>query len=167
MASTPVFSVAVRCIEVGRRVAIRAGVNQRMMPAAMLAVVVLLASRIEQLANVAGLPSSGRPIQQIAQQFPVAAVIKAQTALRFAGKLVKPREQRNAQRVARENPARILAELREHGRTNELAAARLIVIGTLALELTAIVRDETHTDQVAVDEVGKFSVHKYTHDVGL
>ncbi|CAH2904150.1 MAG: hypothetical protein PCALPYG88_7228 [uncultured Paraburkholderia sp.] len=48
-----------------------ARVHQRVVPAAMLAVVILLAPRIELLAHVVRLPSCRRPIEQIAQQFPM------------------------------------------------------------------------------------------------
>jgi hypothetical protein len=77
--------------------AVGARIDERMMPAAMLPVIVLHVAGVEQLAYVVRLPFSGRPIKQITQQFPITAVIEAQHALRLPCELIERREQRHTE----------------------------------------------------------------------
>jgi hypothetical protein len=62
-----VYSNVWRWLDIHDCIAVCACVNERMMPAAMLAVMVFYAAWIEQLAHMLRLPSRRRTIEQIAQ----------------------------------------------------------------------------------------------------
>ena len=113
----------------------------------MLAVIIFLAYRIEQ----------------IAQQFPVTAVIDAQHAFGLVRELVKPRDERRAQRLAREHSIRILTELGQYRSPYEFTATRAIIVRSLAVELAAIVGYQRNAHETTVDKIGDFRVHEKSH----
>jgi len=117
---------------------------------------------INQRADEQAVPACRHVTDQIDKQVPVACVVHAEKQLGLAGELVKPGEHGRAQPIAREQAARILAELRQHCLAGKGAATCVVVVGTLAVELTTIVGHECDADEIALDEIRKFGVNVQT-----
>ncbi|KEZ03009.1 hypothetical protein GQ57_26725 [Burkholderia sp. MSh2] len=131
------------------------------MPSAVLAVIRFHLVGIQRCATeMARLPTHRYVFQQINQQFPVSAVIKAQHPWPgFARELIEPREQRIAQFLSREHSVGELSQLRQDGRTHKFAAAPEIEIGALPVKLPPVGRHDCDADQIAIQKIRELRVH--------
>ena len=58
----------------------------------------------------------------------------------------------------------MLAELGQHCRPHELTARALIEVGSLAVELAAVIGHQRHADEIAIDEIGEFGIDVDPHE---
>ncbi|KVL96228.1 hypothetical protein WT02_15965 [Burkholderia stagnalis] len=70
----------------------------------------------------------------------------------------EPSSQGAAQAITREYAVRISTELGQYGRSDELAATRLIEIGSFTIELAAVLSYEPNANEVTFNKVGELCI---------